>query len=70
MDVNLKPLKIRVIGGNHHEIEQQLNQLLDEYTAVTWNFCPILDQVRVTVVLLHNSVVRMQMIAQPALGRP
>jgi hypothetical protein len=66
MDVNQKPDKLRLISGSYKLVEYELNLLLDDYTAVTWNFAVVADDLRITVVLLHSSVMRQQMIAQAA----
>jgi hypothetical protein len=66
MDVNQTPRKLRLVSGWSAQVEEQLNQLLDDYTAVTWNFTGLGGGVWITVVLVHSSVIRQQMIAQAA----
>jgi hypothetical protein len=63
-----KPPKIRLVSGDAYSVEMELNQLLDDYTAVVWNFLEVASMLRITVVLVHSSVTRQQMLAQAALA--
>jgi hypothetical protein len=68
MDITEKPRKLRLLSGDYHAVEEQLNQLLDDYTAIVWNFVEVAADLRVTVVLVHSSVMRQQMLAQAAVS--
>jgi hypothetical protein len=64
MDIEKKPRRLRIVTGTVAELEDQLNHLLNDYNAIVWAFAPVADAMRGTVVLLHNSVVMQQAIAQ------
>lgn len=65
MDVERKPRRLRIISGPVAELEDQLNRLLNDYNAIVWAFAPVADAMHGTVVLLHNSVLMQQALAQP-----
>lgn len=69
MDVVDKPRPLRIISGNHHQVEEQLNLLLKEYAALVWNFLEIAGEVRVSVVMVHQSEFRKAQLLQGAGGR-
>jgi hypothetical protein len=68
MEIEKKPLRVRVISGTVAEMEEQLNRLLEHYMAIQWNYAVVKDELRMTVVLFHESVIRMQQIAQAGLS--
>jgi hypothetical protein len=70
MEFEKKPRRLRIVTGTVAEVEEQLNQLLDSYLATQYNYAVVGDELRVTVVLLHESVVRMHQIAQAGAMRP
>ena len=65
MDTEIKPKRLRIVSGRFDLVEDELNRLLDHYVAQSFTFSPIKDEMHVTVVLMHESVVRMMQIAQP-----
>ncbi len=70
MDIEHKPRRLRIVSGPVHEVEDQLNRLLDTYTATQYAYSVVKDTVHMTVVLLHESVLRMHAIAQAGAMRP
>lgn len=69
MDVVDKPRALRIVSGEYHAVEEQLNLLLKEYAALVWNFLEINGEVRVSVVLVHQSEFRKAQLLQGAGGR-
>ena len=63
MDITTKPQRLRIVSGRPAEVEAELNQLLESYSAAVWNIGPGAQGAIVTVVLLHESVIRQQQIA-------
>jgi len=59
----LKPRRLRLVSGTIAEVEVELNRLLDHYIATQYNYAVVKDELICTVMLLHESVVRMQQIA-------
>ena len=66
---NGKPLRLRIVGGTRAEVERELNELLDDYVAMVWNFVAVGDKVEANVVLFHNSVLMRAQIAAAGAGR-
>jgi len=62
-DGELKPRRLRLVSGTIAEVEVELNRLLDHYIATQYNYAVVDNQLICTVMLLHESVVRMQQIA-------
>jgi len=53
-----------------HELEFELNQLLNDYVALVWNFLAVGDHVHGTVVLLHQGEMRKAaLMQQPIMHR-
>ena len=69
VDAEIKPRRLRIVTGSVAELEDQLNRLLNDYNVIVWAFAPIADAMHGTVVLLHNSVLVQQALAQPAVMR-
>jgi len=69
MDAEIKPRRLRIVTGTVAEVEDQLNRLLSDYNAIVWAFAAVGDAMHGTVVLLHNSVLMQQALAQPAVMR-
>jgi hypothetical protein len=65
MEAEIKHKRLRIITGTCAEVEHQLNELLDKYIAQSFTFSVVGNEVHVTVLLMHESVVRMMQIAQP-----
>jgi hypothetical protein len=65
MEAEIKPKRLRIVTGTCAEVELQLNEMLDKYIAQSFTFSPIGNEMHVTVLLMHESVVRMMQIAQP-----
>jgi hypothetical protein len=63
MDAEIKPRRLRIISGTTAEVEEQLNRLLDQYTMTQQAFAVVDNQLVMTVVLIHESVLRMHAIA-------
>jgi hypothetical protein len=70
VEIDKKPRRLRIVSGPVHEIEEQLNLLLDKYTATQFAYSVVGNEVHMTVVMLHESVLRMMQIAQPGVMRP
>ena len=70
MDAEIKLRRLRIVSGTTEVVEQQLNRLLDEYTMTSQSFAVVNNQVIMTCVLIHASVLRMMQLAQPGLTRP
>ena len=66
---NGKPLRLRIVGGTRAEVERELNEILEEYSAVVWNFVAVGDRVEANVVLFHNSVIARAQLASAGAGR-
>ena len=64
MEMETKPRRLRIVGGTREEVERELNQLLEDYTAIAWNFVAVGDRCEANVVLFHNSVMRQAALAQ------
>ena len=62
-DGEIKPRRLRLVSGTIAEVEVELNRLLDHYIATQYNYAVVDNQLICTVMLLHESVVRMQQIA-------
>ena len=58
MDAEIKPRRLRIVSGTVHEVEEQLNRMLDDYMTIMWNWATVGAQLRVSVVLMHQSEVR------------
>jgi hypothetical protein len=69
MEAEIKPRRLRIVTGTVAELEYELNQLLNDYNAIVWSFAAVGDAMHGTVVLLHNSVLMQQALAQPAVMR-
>lgn len=69
MEVERKPQRLRIVTGPVGEVETQLNWLLNDYNAIVWSFAPVACVMHATVVLLHNSVLMQQQLAQPGVMR-
>ena len=69
MEPEIKPRKLRIVTGHVAILEESLNRLLEDYNAIVWHFAPIGDVMHGTVVLLHNSVLMQQRLAQPGAMR-
>jgi len=63
------PRKLLIVSGSAAEVEARLNKVLDEYAAVTWNFAVVKDELRITVVLVHQSEMRKAALAMPVLNQ-
>lgn len=66
MEMETKPRRLRIVGGTREQVELELNSLLEEYTAIAWNFVSVGDRIEANVVLFHNSVMRQAALAQAA----
>jgi hypothetical protein len=69
MDAEIKPRRLRIVTGTIAELEDQLNRLLNDYNAIVWSFATVGEAMHGTVVLLHNSVLMQQALAQPGVMR-
>jgi hypothetical protein len=58
MDAEIKPRRLRIVSGTVHEVEEQLNRMLDDYMTIMWNWVTVGAELRVSVVLMHQSEVR------------
>lgn len=67
VEMEKKPRALRIVEGTVAELELELNALLEDYTALVWNFSPVGAEIRGVVVLISNSVVQRQQLA--AAGR-
>ena len=63
MDLNNKAPKLRIVSGPPGRVEDELNILLETYSAAVWNIGPGPEGPVVTVILLHESVIRQQQLA-------
>ena len=68
-DGEIKPRRLRLVSGTIAEVEFELNRLLDQYVATQYNYAVVKDELICTVMLLHESVVRMQQIAMAGQNR-
>jgi len=58
--------RLRIVTGSAALVELEVNQLLDNYAVLTWNFAVVKDELRMTAVLVAQSEIRKQaLIAQP-----
>lgn len=64
--IGAKPLAVRIISGSPAVIEGLINELGTEYSATTWNFAVVKDELTITVVLISASLIRQAQIAQGA----
>jgi hypothetical protein len=58
INIERKPRRLRMISGSVAEVEEQLNRLLDDYIATTFNFAVVGTEIRITVLLMHQSEMR------------
>jgi len=70
MEPEIKPRRLRIISGTTAEVEEQLNRLLDSYTMTQQAFAVVDNHLVMTVVLVHESVLRMHAIAAAGAQRP
>jgi hypothetical protein len=56
--------KIHIISDCPAVVETQVNALCDEYSPAAWHISVVDSGIVVTCILVHNRVVREQMIAQ------
>jgi len=63
------PRKLLIVSGSAAEVEARLNKVLNEYAAATWNFAVVKDELKVTVVLVHQSEMRKAALAMPVLNQ-
>jgi len=63
------PRKVLIVSGSAAEVEARLNKVLNEYAAATWNFAVVKDELRITVVLVHQSEMRKAALAMPVLNQ-
>ena len=68
MEAEIKPRRLRIVSGPVHLVEEELNRLLNSYVATQFSYAVVKDEVHMTVVLMHESVVRMQQIAAGGAG--
>lgn len=62
-----KPPKVRILSGEPLKVEAELNQLADDYTIVAqWCF-PSGSDHRITFLLIHQSEIRKQQLANAAM---
>ena len=61
-----KEPRLRIIQGRARELEVDLNELLDRYAVLNWNFAVVGGEVMITAILLAQSEIRKQALtAQP-----
>ena len=60
--------RLRIIGGTLDQVEEQLDELLEEYSAVNFSFVPVAGELRACVVLISNRVLTAQRLSQGANG--
>lgn len=70
VEPEIKPRPVRVISGSPEEIDYELGHTLKGYAAVQWNFAVVKDQLRVTVIAIHESEIRKMQLMQMPSGRP
>jgi len=58
--------RLRIIGGTLDQVEAQLDELLEEYSAVNFSFVPVDGELRACVVLISNRVLTAQRLSQGA----
>jgi len=58
MEVTTKLDRLRIVTGPTHEVEVELNRMLDDYTAIVWSFYDCGGVPTASVVLLNNSEMR------------
>jgi len=70
MEAEIKPRAVRVVSGSPEEIDYALGASLKGYVIASWNFAVVRDELRVTVVAVHESEIRKMQLMQPLPGRP
>jgi hypothetical protein len=70
MQAEVTPRRLRIVSGPVAEVEQQLNNLLDDYMAIQYSFVEVGGELHCAAVLVHLSVLRKQALAAtPMIGR-
>jgi hypothetical protein len=64
----VKDPRLRIVHGTPYTVEDELNKLLDRYTAVVWNFPVVHGEALVTVILVLRSELQKQV--APAVPMP
>jgi len=60
--------RLRIIGGTLDQVEAQLEELLDDYSALNFSFVAFAGELRACVVLISNRVLTAQRLSQGANG--
>ena len=68
LERNGKPRRLRIVGGTREQVERELNELLEDYSAIAWNFVAVGYHVEANVVLFHNSVLMQAQLAAAGRG--
>jgi len=59
-----KPRRIRVVSGPIAVVENELEAMFDDWTAMVWNFIEVQGSIVMSVVMVNNSEMRKAAIAQ------
>ena len=65
MEPNQKPPKVKIFSGTPEEVEHKLNDYGDSYSPIQWNYSNVGERLVMTVVCVHDSVIRRMQIASP-----
>jgi len=60
--------RLRIIGGTLDQVEAQLDELVEEYSAVNFSFVPVNGELRACVVLISNRALTSQRLSQAVNG--
>lgn len=70
MDMASKPKKLRVISGPVAVVEEQLNELYDDWVFQVWNWTEVNGELVMTVVMHNAALVRQAAMAGGRGGPP
>jgi hypothetical protein len=70
MDPERSKRKIRLLSGKPAVVDDQINQLLDEYMLMTLHYAAVGDHMEVTAYLILQSEFRKMQLANPGTMLP
>lgn len=72
LDIEVKKRKLRLISGSAETVDSQVNELLDDYTAISFVYNAVGDRLVVTAYLVLTSEIRKMQLANimPPNSRP
>lgn len=69
MEAEIKPRRLRIVCGPVPVVEEQLEQLLEDYTAIVWSFFDCAGVPTASVVMVSNAEMRKAAFMQAGAAR-